>query len=636
MRIIGRFVVVYKSYSVPVSTLFVDMIYLFLIIIVSFYIDAVFSLKDIVEWKTHEHFCGNNSDFFKPFVTCNSSSVILNPSFCLTLRVQDGRNKFFFGKCPLVHLHNSNRFRLPSNISNISTFNEQIMCKQVNRTGVLCGQCIDSSGVFLDSVFFKCIPDEHCHGYNWLFFIMAHLAPVTVLFILVIVFDIKLTSGYAYSYILFSQVITNQQTNRINATGLAHATRTPLTIFYEFLMAFYSIWSLNLGQVFSNKLCTSKSIDTMDAIALQYISPYYIFLLIFLMHCLISLLSYKDFVILRYCKWSVCTSFIQTRLIKESSTILINAFATFFLLSCLKLSTTSLLLLCPTYLYNAETGKPFTTVYLYDGTVNYFGNAKVILLNLFAIFTLIVFIILPSFLLLFYPMRRFRRVLEYLKLDRPGLVTFVNSFQECYKDGTNGTRDCRWFSAVYFLLRIVLSTVYLLLDGVLHNHNTLMVLFQGLIMLALLVVAIVYPYKRQLYNQLDIALLLLSVFIVSLSIVNSFLYETGDARILEILLMISFFIPFIGAVLYIGYHTVMKLIVCTRLSVKAWYNMRRVQNRSDDIDSFVQDKATVSQDLTTDNTDLTPSLPDRLIRPSFYSEQDHFVHVNYGSMNQDH
>ena len=582
-------------------------------------------------FDVYEYVCKHQSIRMRLLINCENHEIKVSSSFCLAYSpTSNESHHLYFGRCPFWE-HRSNKvgFTLPLNITDVSTFNEQVMCKQVNRTGVLCGQCDDSFGISLNSLTFECIPDEHCHGYNWLFFIMAHLAPVTLLFILVIFFDIKLTSGYAYSYILFSQVITLQTVDRLymNSTDW----------FYTLLMTFYSIWSLDVGRINFYPLCTSKTIDALDAIALQYIPVYYSLFLVFLTYCLVVLYKYDNCVVVRIWRpFSYCFNITAGRDM-SSLTVITKTFAVFLLLSFSKLLATSVMLLRPTFLFNVETGKLFKTVYFYDGTVNYFGNARVILLNLFAIFTLIVFIILPSFLLLFYPMRRFRRVLEYLKLDRPGLVTFVNSFQECYKDGTNGTRDCRWFSAAYFLLRMIPCVIDFSLIYSSINFTVLLFLFlQGLMILMLLLVVIVFPYKRRLYNQLDITLLLLSIFILSLAIIQ---YDSTHERhnmTVNILLMISFMIPFIGAVLYIGYHTVMKLIVCTRLSVKAWYNMRRVQNRSDDIDSFVQDKATVSQDLTTDHTDLTPSLPDRLIHPSSYKdEEDTFVCVNYGSTNQD-
>ena len=56
-------------------------------------------------------------------------------------------------------------------------------------------------------------------------------------------------------------------------------------------------------------------------------------------------------------------------------------------------------------------------------------------------------------LLLFYPMKWFQKCLNCLRLSHVALHTFVDSFAGCYKDGTEpGTRDCRYFAALYLLV----------------------------------------------------------------------------------------------------------------------------------------------------------------------------------------
>ena len=77
----------------------------------------------------------------------------------------------------------------------------------------------------------------------------------------------------------------------------------------------------------------------------------------------------------------------------------------------------------------------------------------------------------------------------------------------CYKNGTvGGTRDCRYFAAVYLIVRIILLGVY---------AATLTALFCGvglLILIALaLSVAIIQPYRQDLaiYNTVDIVLILM-------------------------------------------------------------------------------------------------------------------------------
>ena len=67
-----------------------------------------------------------------------------------------------------------------------------------------------------------------------------------------------------------------------------------------------------------------------------------------------------------------------------------------------------------------------------------------------------VFVILPTLLLLLYPFRWFQKFLNLFPVRWYILHTFVDSFQGCYKDGTEpGTRDCRWFSSIFLALRFL-------------------------------------------------------------------------------------------------------------------------------------------------------------------------------------
>ena len=42
------------------------------------------------------------------------------------------------------------------------------------------------------------------------------------------------------------------------------------------------------------------------------------------------------------------------------------------------------------------------------------------------------------------------------------LDTIVDAFQGCYKDGTNGIRDCRYFTALQIVLRLLFPLAFFL------------------------------------------------------------------------------------------------------------------------------------------------------------------------------
>ena len=59
-------------------------------------------------------------------------------------------------------------------------------------------------------------------------------------------------------------------------------------------------------------------------------------------------------------------------------------------------------------------------------------------------------------ILFLYPFLCFQRCLNRLRIRSLALHTFVDAFEGCYKDGANGTRDCRYFAA----LQLVICLLY--------------------------------------------------------------------------------------------------------------------------------------------------------------------------------
>ena len=64
--------------------------------------------------------------------------------------------------------------------------------------------------------------------------------------------------------------------------------------------------------------------------------------------------------------------------------------------------------------------------------------------------------LLPALFLLLYPMKIFQKCLGCCGRRLLALHAFADVLQGCYKNGINGTRDCRYFAGLYLLLRIVL------------------------------------------------------------------------------------------------------------------------------------------------------------------------------------
>ena len=104
-------------------------------------------------------------------------------------------------------------------------------------------------------------------------------------------------------------------------------------------------------------------------------------------------------------------------------------------------------------------------LYLYlAGDVKYFGQDHWPYAVL-AISAFILIIILPTVLLFLYPCQCFQQCLIRLHCNSHTLRTFMDVFQGHYKDGTNQSRDFRYFAGVYFVGRTVCVAVFALLNS---------------------------------------------------------------------------------------------------------------------------------------------------------------------------
>jgi hypothetical protein len=153
----------------------------------------------------------------------------------------------------------------------------------------------------------------------------------------------------------------------------------------------------------------------------------------------------------------------------------------------------------------------FTLGLYYSPSVKYFGDEH-LPYAILALAFLTSFVIMPSLVLLLYPFQLFHKFLSFFPfINCHFLHAFVDSFQGCYKDGTeSGTFDCRWFSGYTLLLRILFFVIYGL---------TLSVEFFGyaIILLVIFLIAIINisPYKKESvrYPSTD------SIFLIFLSLV---------------------------------------------------------------------------------------------------------------------
>ena len=126
------------------------------------------------------------------------------------------------------------------------------------------------------------------------------------------------------------------------------------------------------------------------------------------------------------------------------------------------------------------------------------------------------FIVLPLILLIFSSFHCVRTCFGQCRVRI--VEEFLHAFQQYYKDGTNGTVDCRWYAAYYILVNLGIYIIYsFTMSGIFYIHAILYFI------LIALVVLLVEPYKEEyaFYSIVDcVQYLLLAVFCSSIMFSN--------------------------------------------------------------------------------------------------------------------
>ena len=515
---------------------------------------------------------------------------------------------------------------------NVSIENESDpFCNYINRSGLLCSQCNEEYRLPLNSYTLKCKPSSECHSYHWILFLLVETSPVTIMFIIFMFCNVKLTAGYANCYIAYSQIISLQ----INTLLMTHSSKmfTNDTVAVSLVLSLYRVWSFQVGHVISSHLCVHSDIGQLTTVALQYTSVFYALLLAFIGYVVVELHSHRFRLIVWISKpFSWCLRFRDRSV--DPKTAALNTLAGFYYMAFAKLAALSVLLLIPTSVYN-ETGDIIDRVSFYDGSMSFMkgGHLKYAIL---AIAVLIFLVFVPVLFMAFYQFRIIQRCLSKWHLNRSGLIIFMDSLQGCYKDGSDGGKDCRWFSSCYYFLRLILFilALYFVDDNQFIELHVFLLLT---IVVTITVILYLMPYKCSHYNKLDIFIFSYGSFILAITSYQVSVYapQPGDqnvgskTRFLEIIICILISFPLIGATLYV----LEKLLGMKIRFLYRWCKSHTSRDSYTQSLSLMEDTTTRSPLLRTISGTSTGSLPDRMVQPEVYTvNSPGTVSPNYGSV----
>ena len=261
----------------------------------------------------------------------------------------------------------------------------------------------------------------------------------------------------------------------------------------------------------------------------------------------------------------------------------------------------SLYLLDGIYIYNADgehvSGYPY--VLKVDATVHYLSKEHLP----FAItaILILIFLLLPPFLLIFYPYKIFSRCLNCCHKRRwHALHTFVEAYHGCYKNGVTEGWDFRSMSGVYMLFRLVLVIVNYSNS---YSNQQISWLLHVLMFLSLsILIIILQPYKKSYMNVLDGLLLALMGFLALLLVTYLYILPSSNETLL-LIIVISSGLPQLVLLLSVTYRQLKGEQIAKCISGKVHNVIKQICTRN-------QGENQVSD---------ADSLPHRLVSPNQYN-----------------
>jgi preprotein translocase subunit SecG len=318
---------------------------------------------------------------------------------------------------------------------------------------------------------------------------------------IVLFFNVKLTSGALNGFIFFVQVIDTMQ---MDADGYI-STHDLLDTFTSIYLFTYRMFNLNLFTIDKFSFCLWQGANTLDILAFKYVTILYSIALVVIT------------VLLKKCgkgKYLFCCKKQNLQVQGSESarssvkSTMIHGLSTFFVMCYFQCAKVTLFILFQGRVHSIGRvhHNTLTPVVFYHGDFKYFGKEHIKYAIPACIFA-IALVLIPPLLLVVYPLCY--KVLALLHIEETRCVSILcrilplermkpmfDSFQSCFKD------KYRFFAGLYFFYRLVTLLSYSIADSFTKFYIVLEV--QLIVMLTLQ--AITYPYRRRWHNIIDMLL----------------------------------------------------------------------------------------------------------------------------------
>ena len=517
-----------------------------------------------------------------------TGQVSLALGYCVTYNNNPQNPQVFVGFTNYDYLGGGNRVytTLPDNVTELNDF----MCKNKSRHGFLCGECDPDYGAAINSFHSTCIECKRVYAVGM--FILCAIFPMTIFFVIVVMFRLNIPSGPMLGYILFCQsFIVAIKSNSAFFYSMLYSMSYNGNKCLRYSLSVSGVWWYGMAFIyFSKPLCVSQGMSRLQVTCLEYVYVLYPLFLIFITWLCIELHD-RNFKPIVFAVKPFHKYFTRWRRNWSASDSIIHAYATFFFLSFISLDFVSFNLLYMSRVYN-DMSQVTNTVMVYDPTIE-LNSPQQLAYAIPAILLLFFLGVCPTLFLCLYPTKLFKKYFKFLPRTQLMLNTFIDTFQSCYKDGLNGTYDFRFLSSapmLVSLLTFLWGIVYAQLNFVRHVY--FLDIFSLITLCLSGTIAYIRPYKTLYMNfSLSFHAAIVSV----LSGICAMWYEGHIVSARSIASAYTFFtmLPHFLALATLVYHC-LRRVSCIN---------RRMEAASEAFSSLFR---------RSPENNLTESLPDRL------------------------
>ena len=211
--------------------------------------------------------CSSNlSRIHRQYVDCSQNEPLLTPSSCATY--DEDRGIFSLFSCPDFQ-PTTDSIKLLSNLSELS----DKMCGPFNRKGAMCSECADGFGLSVTSFGYRCVNCSDAAWYGVPLFLLLKFAPITALYFIVLIFQIRVTSAPLPCFIMYAQLTIFFLSTSPSVFFAVTDSVLNLKLDVKVILTLYGLFTLNFCH--NNILppyCISSKLEPIHLSLINYIS----------------------------------------------------------------------------------------------------------------------------------------------------------------------------------------------------------------------------------------------------------------------------------------------------------------------------------------------------------------------------